>query len=72
MSAAVTLDDLIRPKTAQHDGVCGDCDQLIRVGQLIVLAGGAGWVLDECPEVKLRPVCGNCFMEIPLSGECPC
>lgn len=57
---------------AQLESTCVDCDQRIRVGQPIVLAGGAGWVHDECPQMKPRPVCPSCFMEIPPSGVCSC
>ncbi|WP_217182674.1 hypothetical protein [Streptomyces sp. AC495_CC817] len=67
-----SIDDLIRPTEAQRQSTCADCDLEIRAGDAIVLAGGAGWVHDTCPEVKPRPVCPTCFLEIPLSGKCPC
>lgn len=57
---------------AQIETTCADCDQRIRVGQPIVLAGGAGWVHDACPQVNPRPVCQTCFLEVPLNGECSC
>lgn len=57
---------------ALFESRCEDCGKQIQVGQPIILAGGAGWVHDICPRDKPRPVCGECFMEIPLSGACPC
>lgn len=64
------LDELFSRTEAQFDSICADCDQPIRIGQSIVLAGGAGWVHDECPEAKPRPVCPTCFLELPLNGDC--
>jgi len=62
---------------ARFAGECPACDQEIRMGDAIrrdpLDGGGESWVHARCPaEVKPRPVCTSCFMEIALSGECGC
>lgn len=61
------------PITAQHPAVCEDCGDYIQVGDVIVLAGGAGWVHQVCPKLpQPRPVCPTCFQETALNGSCGC
>ena len=56
-------------QAAQRESACPDCGERIREGNTITLhPHSLEWVHVTCPPP--RPVCGECFMEIPLKGEC--
>lgn len=56
---------------AAYDGTCVACEGGIYEDDWIVRES-YGWVHDNCPEVRSRPVCNECWMEIAPSGDCMC
>lgn len=65
---------------AKFPGLCPGCGHGIELGQWIDRANGVGvevYVHEGCsvplrPEPKVGEVCGRCFMERSLTGECGC
>lgn len=62
---------------ARYAGACAQCDEGIKVAELIEFNfdGDVQHVL--CPESvsafgTARPLCPSCFMELPISGRCDC
>lgn len=56
---------------ARYRGQCGSCDTPVDPGDEIQY--GLDDVIEhvQCPdEAPPRPVCGDCYLELPLSGVC--
>lgn len=66
------------PFPARFDGVCAaKCDSRIHPGDMVQyvedkLVHHGCLPAEEPAEPEPRPVCGECFMEIALNGECSC
>lgn len=60
---------------ARYRGECPACDGSIAVGDEVTYAAFDEVVHVNCPpdpSSNDRPVCGTCFLTVPLSGECGC
>jgi hypothetical protein len=61
-----------RPFEAAYVGTCGNCDGKIRDGQWVQFDTTDQLVHVICPDptVAVRPMCPDCFTELPATGVC--
>jgi hypothetical protein len=64
--------------TAKFPGDCRDCDAGILPGQEVEFDFDRVLMHVVCPDTlqavtgKPRPLCPQCFMELPVTGRCDC
>lgn len=61
--------------TAAYASWCTACWQRIKAGDTIARTVAGGWIHETCPDavtVAERPVCGTCFLEVAVNGQCGC
>lgn len=62
---------------AKYPGRCGVCDEKIHPGdpcaysEDVIVHGDCEQAAARA-ERRKRPICDQCFMEIPTNGECGC